>query len=301
LSTAVLPAVALRRARPSFPGAVRSELLKMGRTWVTWALLAAIAVVSAIALVSIAASGSPKAALVASPLRFYLTYLSGVEQLAAICSGAFLLIVGSRLVSMEYGNGTIRLVLARGTSRLGLLAAQYAALAIAGLLLLAGFAVVSAAFLFAIVTVWHGDVSPITSLPATAWADTWRSVLAAGVSMGVCILLGTAASVVGRSVAFGMGVAIGFFPADNFAVIVMVLLNRITHQDGLLQATGYFLGPILNQLPGSLQTDHQVPAALIIPFARGIDATHCWAVIGAYSFVFLAAAVLLTWRRDVLH
>jgi ABC-type transport system involved in multi-copper enzyme maturation permease subunit len=213
----------------------------------------------------------------------------------------FLLISGSRLVSMEYGGGTIRLILARGTSRLGLLAAQYTALAIAGVLLLAGFAVVAAASLLALAIAWHGDAGPIASLPPVAWTDTWLSVLAAGASMTVCILLATAASVIGRSLAFGVGVAVGFFPADNFAVIVMALLTRITHQNVWVDATQFFLGPILNQLPTSLVTDHRTGAAFVTPMVQGIDAAHCWAVIGVYSIAFLAAAVLLTWRRDVLH
>lgn len=301
MSTAVLPAVALRRPRPSFPGAVRSELLKIGRQWLTWVLLAGFVAITAIVLVVTAVAGNPRAALAANPLRFYLTYLSGVEQVFTTCSGIVLLIVASRLVSMEYGNGTIRLVLARGTSRLGLLGAQYAALAITGVLLLAGFAVVCAVYLFAIVTAWHGSFSPITSLPSGAWADTWLNVLVAVVSMAVCILLSTAAAVVGRSVAFGVGVAVAYFPADNFAVIVMALMTRITHQDVWVRATQYFLGPILNQLPASLQPDHPVNAAFITPFVQGIDATHCWVVIGVYSAAFVVASVVLTWRRDVLH
>ena len=301
MSTAALPVAVLRPARPSFPGAVRSELLKIGRQWLTWWLVTGFAAITAIALVAIVASGAPRDTFNASPRTFYLAYLSGVLQVFTIGSGVFLLIVGSRLVSMEYGNGTIRMVLARGTSRLGLLAAQYAALAIAGALLLAGFAVVATASLLAISTAWHGSISPITSLPAAAWTDTWLNVLVAGVSMVVCILLGTAAAVVGRSVAFGVGVAVGYFPADNFAVIVMALLTRITHQDVWVNATQYFLGPILNYLPAALQADHRVRAAFFTPLVQGIDATHCWVVIGVYSFVFLAAAVALTWRRDVLH
>jgi ABC-2 type transport system permease protein len=301
MSTAALTAVALRPARPSFPGAVRSELLKIGRQWLTWALLAGFVAVTALVLVAVVASGSPRSTLASDPTLFYFTYLSATQQVFTTCSGVLLLIVGSRLVAMEYGSGTIRLVLARGTSRLGLLAAQYTALAITGVLLLAGFAAVAAGSLFVIVTAWHGDLSPITSLPEVAWADTWRNVLVAGVSMAVCIVLATAAAVVGRSVAFGVGVAVGFFPADNFAVVVMALLTRITRQDAWINATQYFLGPILNQLPASLQTDHRVNAAFFTPFVQGIDATHCWAVIGAYSAAFLAAAVALTWRRDVLH
>jgi ABC-2 type transport system permease protein len=300
LSAAALPAVALRPARPTFRGAVRSELLKIGRTWVTWALVAGFAAITAIALVVVAASGAPRDAFLANPRTFYFAYLSGVLQLFTLGSGVFLLVAGSRLVSMEYGSGTIRLVLARGTSRLGLLAAQYTALAIAGVLLLAGFAAVAVAFLVAIALAWHGDLGPITSMPAVAWTDTWWTVLVAGVSMAVCILLATAAAVVGRSVAFGVGVAIGFFPADNFAVVVMLLLSRITHQDVWLKATQFFLGPTLNELAVALQTDHRARPSFFPPLVQ-VDAAHCWAVIAVFSAVFLAAAVVLTWRRDVLH
>ena len=201
---------------------------------------------------------------------------------------------------MEYGAGTIRIVLGRGTSRLGLLAAQYLALVLAGLLLLAAFAVVVTAVLLGVVVAWHGSLAPITSLPAAAWTDTWINVLVALVSIAVCVLLGTAAAAVGRSVAFGVGVAMALFPADNFGTIVMYLLSRLTHQDVWLQLTQYFLGPVMNQLPVTLQTDHRVRSAFAAPLVHHVDAAHCGVVIGVYATVFLAAAVLSTWRRDVL-
>jgi ABC-type transport system involved in multi-copper enzyme maturation permease subunit len=301
VSAVAAAAAPLRPARPSWPGAVRSELLKIGRQGLTWVLVGGFAAVSAIVIVAVLASRGPRATLASDPTRFYFTYLSTMQQLFTTCAGILLLIAASRLVSMEYGNGTIRLVLARGTSRLGLLAAQYAALAITGVLLLAGFAIAGAVFLYAVVVAWHGDFSPITSLPAIAWADTWRNILVAGISMAVCILLGTAAAVVGRSVAFGVGVAMAFFPADNFGVIVMQLLARITHQDFWPKIPPYFLGPSLNQLPASLQPDHPVESALLTPFVQGIDATHCLVVIGVFALALLVASIVLTWRRDVLH
>jgi hypothetical protein len=118
--------------------------------------------------------------------------------------------------------------------------------------------------------------------------------------MCVCILLGSAAAVVGRSVAFGVGVGVGFFPADNFAVIVMALMSRVTHQDFWPKLTQFFLGPALNQLPAALQTDHPTRPAFATPLVH-VDVTHAWLVIGAYAFVFLAASLILTRRRDVLH
>jgi len=296
----VLPAPAARRARPTFAGAVRSELLKIGRQTLTWVLLGGIVLITAIALGALAASGGARQTLDHDPLSFYFTYLAATQGVFTTASGIFLLITGSRLVAMEYGSGTIRIVLARGTGRLGLLAAQYTALAIAGLLLFAGFAIATGGFLYVLVTAWHGSFAPITSLPQAAWADTWRSVLVAATSMAVCILLAVAAAVLGRSVAFGVGVAMGLFPADNFGVIVMLLMGRVTHQDFWLKLTQWFLGPNLNVLARTIETDHRVPTAFAPPLVP-VGATHVWAVIGVYAAVFLAAALALTWRRDVLH
>ncbi|HEY4025850.1 MAG TPA: ABC transporter permease [Candidatus Dormibacteraeota bacterium] len=298
---AAIPAAVARRTRPSFPGAVRSELLKIGRQGLTWVMVGGFTLLTAIVLIAIVAGGPARDTLAHDPRAFYFTYLSAMQQLFDTASGIFLLIASSRLVSMEYGSGTIRVVLARGTGRLGLLAAQYAALAITGLLLLAGFALVSTAFLYVLVVSWHGGFSPITSLPQVAWTDTWLTVLVALASIAVCILLGTAAAVAGRSVAFGVGAAMAFFPADNFGTIVMLLLSRLTHQDIWPKLTQYFLGPVMNQLPAALQTDHRAGAAFATVLVQGVPASRLWAVAGAYSLVFLAAAVVLTWRRDVLH
>jgi ABC-2 type transport system permease protein len=298
---AALPGSTFRAGHPSFPGAVRSELLKLRSQTLTWLMVAAVFAISGVALGAILSSGSGRDALQRDPTAFYFTYLSAVEHAFTITAGAFLLVASARLVSLEYGSGTIRVVLARGTGRLGLLAAQYAALAMTGLALLTAFTLLAAAVLYGVVVAWHGDFTPITSLPANAWTDTWINLLVGLVSVVICILLGTAAAVVGRSVAFGVGVAVAFFPADNFGTLVMALTARLTHQDFWLNVTQYLLGPCLNRLPVTLQTDHTTRPTFAAPLVRQIDATHLWLVIGAYAFVFLAAAIVLTWRRDILH
>jgi ABC-2 type transport system permease protein len=291
----------LARARPSFPGAVRSELLKIGRQWMTWVLAAGFAVLTGIALITFLASDASRTTLAANPLSFYFTYLTAMQVVFTTASGILLLLAGSRLVAMEYGSGTIRVVLSRGTSRLGLLGAQYAALAITAVLMLAAFAVVAVGFLYAVTVAWRGSFAPITSLPAVAWTDLWWSLLVAVVSMAVCILLSAAAAVVGRSMAFGAGVAMAFFPADNFGTLVMALLGRLTHLDVFPRLTQYLLGPALNNLPGALETDHRVRGGFAVPLGGAVDATHTWIVIGVYALLFLVSAVVLTARRDVLH
>jgi ABC-type transport system involved in multi-copper enzyme maturation permease subunit len=298
--SAATSATAFRaRTSPSFAGAVRSELLKIRRQALTWVLLALIAAVTAVALGDVVSSG--RSSFEAHPEVFYFTYLSVALALFNTLSGIFLLAVTAWLVGMEYSRGTVRVVLARGTARLQLLAAQLLAVAIWALSLLAGFIVVAAAVLAAVVKAWHGSLSPLTSLPPAAWTDARICLLVALVSMGVCILLATAAAAVGRSLPFAMGVALAFFAADNFGTIVMRLLGRATHNYQFWDSTTqWLLGPSLNQLAATLQTDHPESTFLPTPLVT-VSAGHLWAVIGAWSLFFAAVAVLLTWRRDVLE
>jgi hypothetical protein len=125
-------------------------------------------------------------------------------------------------------------------------------------------------------------------------------VLVAAISTFVCVLLGTAAAVSGRSLAFGLGAALSFFPADNFGTIVMLLVNRITNQRFFLDITGILLGPNLNVLAVGMQTDHKARAAFTGPLVN-VDGTHSLVVIAIFSGAFLLLAVLLMWRRDVLE
>ena len=254
------------RTRPSFAGAVRSELLKIRRQTLTWVLLAPLAVISAVTLGEVLAGSH--STLAALPLTFYFNYSTAAQALFDAVSGIFLLTATARLVGMEYASGTVRIVLARGTARLDLLGAQLLALALCGLLLLAAFLTVAAVAL---------------------------------VSMGVCILLGTAGAAVGRSLPFAVSVALAFFPADNFATIVLYLLGRATHHYGFWYSqTQWLLGPSLNHLAAALQTDQRRMPLLPVPLVP-VTGAHLWAVVGVWSALFAAAAVLLTWRRDVLE
>ena len=72
------------------------------------------------------------------------------------------------------------------------------------------------------------------------------------ISVGVSILLAACVAVVGRSLAFGVSAAIGWFAADNIGVLVMILVFRFTQNEFWEQITGYFLGPILNTMPAAV-------------------------------------------------
>jgi ABC-2 type transport system permease protein len=290
----------LRSRRPSFPGAVRGELLKASRQRSTWVMLAGALLLFAVFGLALLSTDQIKNSLHQNPQRWFYTLLDILLTLFDTGSGIFLLVVSARLVGMEYSAGTLRILLARGTGRLRLLAAKLTALALAALALLAGFAVLAAAFVVLIVQTWEGSLKPLTSLPAETWQYLELQFVVALVSLGICILLGTAAAVVGRSLAFGLSAALAFFPCDNFGTIVLSLLGRLTGKDFWNQISAYLLGPNLNQLPVVLEPHRQARAAFATPLVK-VDGTHVVAVIAVYAILFLVTSLVLTWRRDVLE
>jgi ABC-2 type transport system permease protein len=289
-----------RAARPSFGGAVRGELGKLRRQRATLVMLAGGGVLYAVLAALILSSGDARTAFAHAPAAFVAQWLDMQLALFDTGSGIFLLLVSARLVGMEYSAGTVRILLARGLGRIPLLGAKLVALAVAGLGLLLAFAAASAVALVLAAVAWQGSSRTLTQLPGQTWHQLWLSCLIALLSMAVSVLLGTAAAVFGRSLAFGIWAALAFFPADNFGTILLGLLGSLTHQRVWLDVTGCLLGPNLNVLAGKLITDHEVRSAFVPP-AVAVDATHALAVIGGWAAGFLLLQLLLIWRRDVLE
>jgi ABC-type transport system involved in multi-copper enzyme maturation permease subunit len=235
-----------------------------------------------------------------SPLAWFYLLLNVFLSVFDAGAGILLLIVSARLVAMEYSAGTIRVLLGRGTGRLQLLLAKLIALALLGIALLAVYALATAVVMYGMAVGWEGSASPITSLPSAAWHNLSINFAIALISIGINILIGATAAVVGRSLAFGLGAALAFFPADNFGTIIFSLLSRLTGQHFWQTVTAYLLGPNLNVLQPLLQPDHKPATAFARPLID-VDATHALLVVAAYALVFLAVSFILTARRDVLQ
>ena len=212
-----------------------------------------------------------------------------------------LLIVGSRLIAMEYSSGTVRIAYARGVGRLQLLLAKMVLLAIIGVGLLVGWLLVVGSIVAALYANWTGGLAGLDKLDTGLQQDFGYWLLAQGISMGVVILLAAAMAGLGRSLAFAMAASLAFFPVDNFLVGIMALTARATRHDSPWRnITEYLLGPNLNSLVKLIEPDHGSPIAFAPPL-NPIDGHHALLVIGAWAVLFAVIAIGRAVRPDVLE
>jgi ABC-2 type transport system permease protein len=307
MTSAVAPArAAEREARtlaPSFPGMVRGELFKLARQRLNWVLLLMVAGATSIYFVFLLGISGAKDNIQADALST-LTHLMA-RELAIIRSfiGIALLIATAQMFGLEYQQGTIRVLLSRGVGRVQLLLAKLTAMAGVALVLLAGCLALAAALTCADLLLLTGSLDALSTLNGDFWHAMGLYLVSVLVSMGATILLAMAVTVVSRSLSFGLGASLSWFAADNILVGILFLVAGLTKSDFWLQLPAYFLGPELNVLPQAFVPSYRgYPLESIGPTPYVVyDATHAFLVALAYSTVFLAVSVVLTWHRDVLE
>ena len=287
--------------RPSFPGAVRGEALKLTRQLSLWLTLAGSVVLLAVIVLAISGAQNLKPMLVADPTQWAYDKLETFGTVFQIGSGIFLLIFGSRLIGMEYSSGTIRILYARGVGRLQLLLAKFLTLAVAGVLLFAGYVLLVGAILGLMIVALSGSIDPVHHITNAFWADVGRWGFVQAISMGLAILIAGAAAAIGRSLAFAMAAALTLYPVDNFLNILELLGIRATgHAQPWTAISQYQLSTNLNVLLGLLEPSHRARPAFAAPLAP-VDANHALAVIGVYALILAVAVVARTVRPDVLE
>jgi ABC-2 type transport system permease protein len=287
--------------RPSFFGMVRGEAIKVSRQLSFWLMLAAGFVLLGITVVGINTTQNLPDLARRDPSLFVRQMLDVYGTIFQIGSGIVLLIVGSRLIAMEYSAGTIRIAYARGVGRLHMLLAKVVLLAIVAIGLLVGYLVVVGAIVAALYATWTGGLAGLDTLNAGLRQDFGYWLLVQGMSMGVVILLAAAAAGLGRALAFAMAASLAFFPVDNFLVGIMALTARATkHDSPWRNITEYLLGPNLNVVLNLVEPDHLARAAFAPPL-NTIDGRHALIVIGVWAVVFIVIAVVRAVRPDVLE
>lgn len=321
MSGVVAPSEAFARSadetaarRASFVGLVRGELRKVRGLRTFWVIAGVMLLALMFAQALLATSPGVTTQLHDAPMDAYAQALTGDIAIVRIFSGILALILAAHLIGLEYQQGTIRILLGRGVGRLQLLAAKSLALALVTLAFMAVALLVELAWLWGISLVAAGSFQPWRALDGEFWADVWWFLAYLLINLAATLLLGIAASVMGRSLAFGLTVGLSFFAVDNLGVQVLRLLAQVTHSDLWLNASGLLLGPLLNRMPDYLlppyhemiQTAHG-PVTLTrtmggfgaLPLVT-VSAGQALLVIALWSALFATVAVILTARRDVL-
>lgn len=302
-----------RAGRPSFWSLLGAELFKLFHLRLAWVLAGLYVLFLVGAQLVLAGGPGTKGQLLSDSLGAFYNLLEGDLSLIRIFGGIVLLILAAHVVGLEYQYGTIRILLGRGVGRLRLLGAKLTALVLVTLGLLALGLLIEMCFGWAIVTALAGSQQPWHVLGPEYWADVRAYLLAVLISMGATLLLGMAAAVVGRSLAFGLAVGLCWFAVDNLVLIPLSLLSNVTHSAFWLDLTDYLLGPLLNRLPDviapsyhlTVPTDHgpRIISRAVEGFGPlpqlPISGAHALVVIGVYCLIFAVAAIALTWRRDV--
>ncbi len=316
-SATLTTASAPETLKPSFLGVLRGEWFKALHQRLTWigAVLAYGPV--PVYLLFLVATPSVKTALLGSYAGSYLnTVVQRELTLNRVFIGFFLMALTVSVIGMDYQQGTIRIVLSRGVGRVQLLAAKLVTILGLALIPLVSYLLLDFLLTYGVGTAAAGTSRVFNALPTSFWSDTWLYVGTILISMVATILMAAAATVIGRSMQFGMAVALLFFPADNIGNTFLALIAGFTHQQFWANISAYLLGPLLNSLPAVLVPLHtmtvptkeggvrtvQVAAETLgaSPFVS-YDATHYLVMILLYCLVFAGLAFGLTWRRDVLE
>jgi len=216
--------------------------------------------------------------------------------------GIVLMIATAMLIGFEYQHGTVRVLLSRGVDRVKLLLAKLLTVSLFGLALLALAFALNALWATLAQLLIAGNLDAYKAFNGTFWANMWSYVLTILISMGATILLTAALTVAGRSVVFGLTLSFVWFAAENIGAGIMILIHNFTNNDFWLTITGYWLGLNLNILP-TLMVAHHTDGSPVETLGSSpqvqYDLTHALLTILIFSAVFFAAAVVLTWRRDV--
>ena len=201
-----------------------------------------------------------------------------------------IMILAASVMGSEYGWGTLRNVLTRGTGRWQLLSAKLLLLlrlCSDVLIILAVFAVISSLIAAVIPPDETGGLAD-----SGKWLDIVTEYLKIVYSLVPFIALSVFLTVLTSSTAVGVAVSIGYYFVES---IVSPLLNL---NDTLANVTDYLLIASVNTWTAVSFVEVEVPNGGA-PVEQTSDALQAFLVILVYTAVLLAAAFWLFMRRDI--
>ena len=314
-TTAMATSAPPRAIRTSFVGLLRGELRKIIHLRITWVLVGIVTLFVVGAQLLLISGPRDSADLHSDPLGAFYQILQGDTAIVRVLSGIFMLILAAHVIGLEYQYGTIRVLLSRGVGRLQLLGAKVVALTLAGLALMALESLIELAFAWGLTLALAHGAQPWHVLGAEFWADLRIFLFYLVLNLLVTMALGVAASVLGRSLAFGLAVGLSWFAVDGLLTIPLSLLARFTHSDFWLKVSGVLLGPLLNRLPDFIAPPyHETVSSPHGPVTLtrsvggfgpeplvAVPGGQALLIIAIYTAIFAAVAIILTWRREVME
>jgi ABC-type transport system involved in multi-copper enzyme maturation permease subunit len=202
-----------------------------------------------------------------------------------IFGGAIALMLGVLALGSEYSWGPLRTLLVQGQSRLGVLGAKLAALAVVTLgytLAIVAFAAVSASVL-----------AVVNHVPAHAprLSDLVGAIAAGWLIMMVYMVIGVFLGVTLRGAAVAMAVGLAY------ALAFETLLDGFSRESSLaLQIARFLPGPNAGSMVGHLFPSARGGAPGVVDVSSMFQAL---SVLGLWGVAAAAAGALLFWRRDV--
>ncbi|OLB34689.1 MAG: hypothetical protein AUH05_15340 [Ktedonobacter sp. 13_2_20CM_53_11] len=303
MSTTVTSAPAeqmkLHTSKPSFFGILGGELFKISHQWIVWVMLVLLAGVIALPYIITLTVPDVKATIDHTPLLFLTNRMMQNLAILRVFIGIFLLVLTAFVIGLEYQLGTIRILLARGVGRLQLLTAKLLAVVIIALGVFIVGLLYNILLMSSLLLIMVGNLNAYNAITPDFWSLAQQYTLTVLISMGVTILMASTVSVLGRSLTFGLSLALAWFAVDNIGTVFLYLAYRLTHSDFWLNVTAYLLGPILNVMPKALITSKTAISTIGAQPYVTVDGAHTLWVTLVYAVIFALVAIVLTWRRDV--
>ncbi|GHO43878.1 ABC transporter permease [Ktedonospora formicarum] len=284
--------------RPSFFGLVQGELIKLSRQWMTWIMVLCLVAGTALLQVIIARFGSTQHDIQIQSPNFFYSEMDMTLLIMRAFGGIFLMILTAYLIGMEYQNGTVRIILARGVGRVQLLLAKFTALLVIAIELCVLGVLYNALLTLITLFALGGNLDIISKMSSSVWSNIGLYLISMLISFVVTILMAMTVTALGRSLAFGMSIALAWFAVDNIGTLFLRLGYMFTKQQFFLDITAYLLGPVLNVLPAKmLPQDVRVSQT----FSPWIDISESRALVTilVYALVFAVVSIVITWKRDV--
>jgi ABC-type transport system involved in multi-copper enzyme maturation permease subunit len=221
-----------------------------------------------------------------------LSVAGGIAAALGVASVVGLILLGvlaASVVGSEFGLGTLRPILARGTGRLSYLAGKYLMLLGAGTVALL---LVCAAAAGSGVLASHAAVPPppgpqILTLSVASQSVVFLKTL--GAMLAFTTMAG-AITVLARSTTVGMSISLGYYIAEG------LLVRLLTTAFDWFEAVADYL-PI-RSISALASARNGLPAALV--GGNGISTQHAALVLAMYVIAFATIAALVFRRRDVV-